>query len=469
MNTIEQIGKPIDLPKEGSAPKTSESENKETAKATEAENKETENEIDEQDNEMYLPFPTHFLPFDFKCLVESYAAYSHKSQAFIANGLWGVIGGLVGNSITLDYRGITQPLIFWNCSVGRSQSGKTKGFSVWLGKYLQQKQGKLQDEYNLAMQEYSANPLDIKEPKLSVIYTNSGTVEGVTQTLEHNTGLLFWANELVNWIEGFNKYNNGSGDETAYLNLWEGLGTMLTNKAKTTFVKPASLSIFGTTQPNKVRSFAKKGRDESGFFYRILWAFGEELPPTTEYIPINPAYIDVLYAGLDRLLELRKQEPVCLTFSSEAVSEFEDFEFKKKTEYFKSLDCLKSLNGAMLGYIQRFALAIELMKWCFTKEDTLLPKQISLDSLVKAIGFYDYYMANGLKALGIVGNYDPLQGLSEAQRYLVNHLPSNKEFTTGEAVKIGTTNKLLSEKTVRDFLKNNRFFIKVSHGIFKKK
>ena len=118
----------------------------------------------------------------------------------------------------------------------------------------------------------------IKPPKTSY-FINESTPEALISTLKDNPGGVMWsADEIKSILKSFGRYNGASeAVKSSLLSMYNGEQIEISRKTDDSIetVKEAWLSIFGTIQPEILKSTFEKADMESGFLQRFTFIFAE--------------------------------------------------------------------------------------------------------------------------------------------------------------------------------------------------
>lgn len=275
----------------------------------------------------WKPFPLDTLPAVLADYVRAGSKALPCDPALIAVPALVCCAGLIGNTRVIQLKATWQePSILWGCCIAEPGAKKSPAFDLAkdpvaaIDFQLSKENRKRQEfyEYDLAAWENrngkrNGTPLAHAEdprparPDDQKHTISDITVETVIKELQRNPrGLVLLRDELRGWFQGFGRYSStgSSGPDLAF---WleahrgrlyrydrkSGDGCSLT-------IPRASVSIYGTIQPQVMQRLFSKEFFESGFAYRLLMC----LPPrhrsrwTEDVIP---------FAVKERYAELLKQ------------------------------------------------------------------------------------------------------------------------------------------------------------------
>lgn len=282
--------------------------------------------------------------------------------------------------------------------------------------------------------------------------------------------LCLWADELSAWFKNFNRYNNGS-EEQSWLSVFSAKTTISDRKnAKSSiFIKRPYISVIGTIQKKILNELAKGERFSNGFIDRILFVMpnlqqkarwdDKELPEDIEQ-EWN-AIIDKLIQQEYALNEFGEIEPQILLFTEDAKKRLYEWQ-----HHFSEL-CDRETNDTIVSiyckleiYIIRFCLIIQLARWtCGECGKTY----IDLLTIERAIKLTEFLKESALSVQNILNE----NALNSQQQTIVNLLPPS--FTTAQAIQVAEQNGM-KERTFQRFLNDNigTLFRKEKHGEYSK-
>ena len=109
------------------------------------------------------------------------------------------------------------------------------------------------------------------------IFVDDPTFEALALSFYHykDQAILYSKDELKGIFDSLNKYRGGKGsDETQLLSLYDGDELSISRaSSKAIFVKNTALSIFGTIQPQVLRTLWGDGQDTNGMFSRFNYCW----------------------------------------------------------------------------------------------------------------------------------------------------------------------------------------------------
>lgn len=329
--------------------------------------------------------------------------------------------------------------------------------------YYEAEKGKPQD---------SRDP-DLKKPECLNYLLNDFTPEVLANQLSINErGLGVFVDEILGWLKNINRYSSGSSEEM-YLSLWSGLDLKVNRISKEQIVvKNPFASIAGTIQPMKLKN-AFKGKEENGLTDRILFIYPEEIKANNwneENIDLSLhgewcGVLQDLYRKLDYgINRFGGNEPQYVKMTPEARRKIIEWQNAKEKQLISDDEEIQSIGAKMQDYLLRFCLILHNCEYACGLTDELL---LSIDTAERAIKLTEYFTAQALKVRDFIySNTDSLSGLSKDKQDLYNELSQN--FSMSDGV-MQAELKGLSKSTAKRFFTNEKYFSKVSHGMYQKK
>lgn len=431
-------------------------------------------------------FPLHSFPPKIQTVIQDFNQAYDLPIDYYAMGMLVTFASLIGNRYYLQYKtGYEVPSIIYGVIVGPSSIGKTPALNHCLRPLfkIEKEQRELylseKDGYNL---EVKANPKTTKEkPVRNEIYINDATVEAVHKVHSDNpNGVLLFQDEVAAWVNSFNQYRSGS-DEQFYLSNWSNSFAKVNRATKETLDLPKpAISVLGGIQPKLIELLGANKKQESGFLYRLLFAYPEGVlaPYDTGKEPQPNSFINYEYIvrRLFYITEINRANPLeykpelkrtALYLSDDARVLYRTWK-NKNIDKINSLgdDGLKSLYGKLSDYCLRFSLIFEIVNAvCNDVEIDALTTTIQEDTVKKAIELTEYFRETGHKVVSRINNIDPLIDYSDIHKKVYAALPES--FTTGQGVEIAEKLKM-GKRTFKRFLLKKNLFTKVRHGEYAK-
>ncbi|NVJ47878.1 MAG: DUF3987 domain-containing protein [Cytophagia bacterium] len=343
-----------------------------------------------------LVFPLHVFPEKLKPLIHYLDQELGIPRSFIGTGFLVSYSTAIGTSYHVNTTLGRQYFAIWAGMVGISSSGK----STINGKIL----GPLKSKHSELLASRSEEQLSNAEVKQIIISeTNVATL--LNEVFRHNPkGVLYDSDEIMSWLNGMNKTSkNGGNDEEVWMSLWgSSQVTKRLSGGKIYFSKCPYINVFGGIQPSRIPELFSKGKDSSGFAYRILFAIPEDHKILNVDLRRESAKEwDVIHEeGIKFFLEMDVEDPVDkstqLLMSKEALDVYMDWKNRKVGEINSIKDLLtiekqSSVFGKFSEYTIRFAGILHCMEGFFAGERFPEINRISSATMLRAIDLSNYY------------------------------------------------------------------------------
>lgn len=229
------------------------------------------------------------------------------------------------------------------------------------------------------------------------------TPEKVAEILSGNPhGLLMFRDELAGWLQSFDRY--APGGRTQWLEAYGGGPLTVDRKGGgTTFVPYNGVSVLGSIQPDRLRSFVLSG-DDDGLAARFMYGW----PAPVGFTPPRPVKgsgrIAQIYEELSALpwgfgLNAENQA-IVIPFSSSASDVYTAWQTGRSSEDSEFGGPLyQGLVGKTRGLVPRLALIGELVAWA--QRGGSEPQEIGAERVAAAIEFVEQYaMPSALRVFG---------------------------------------------------------------------
>lgn len=272
--------------------------------------------------ELNIEFPIEVFPEKIKKFVQNASYVMDAPPEYFSAGIITVTAFLINSQgfLNIKKNSWAEPAILWMALVG--EPGKKKKTPVLMlinrilntiDKQLEAKYIEELQKYDIEMLKYDVNlknwkkdgnidaepPIAPKKPVRELLYASDTTIEALSENQSKNPhGIGIMRDELSGFIEGFNKYQKGGGnDKEYYLSSFSGDEYIVSRKGVTPFkVKPYH-NIFGGIQPSKVEYLLFNDlKVTDGFTERFLFCL-------TDYIKRGKMTNDELDEELKLYLE----------------------------------------------------------------------------------------------------------------------------------------------------------------------
>lgn len=406
------------------------------------------------DSEMHAignGFPLEVFPDAIQELIHSAKNTNGFDKDYFSAGILSVCATAIGNSVHLNNGSYKSKSILWLSIIGSRGTGKTHPLS-FAKKPIEDKDDQTYIEYQSLMQEYEEKEKDTrgKKPKYAKFILKDFTPEKLAESLQFNEkGVLIFQDELMGWINSFDKYKKGN-DQQLYLELYNGNELTVDRVTKEPIRIPqTNVNILGGMQPEIVKQLAGNNRSEDGFLDRFLFVYPENLEPNLfTGLDISETHKENYKKLINNLLETPQQ-----TIKTDAsnIEIFKEWQHKKAKECFN--DTLeRSIQAKMETYVWRLALIIEMIQQAVAGSFTI---SLQNESLEKAIRLVEYFRLNALRVHDKIMTKNPLEDLTAMQIDLYNALPF--EFKRVDVLPLFKQREI-SNRTADRFLKNEKLF-----------
>ena len=210
-------------------------------------------------------FPIQVFPEKYKDYIYYGNDLSNYDLNFKSLGYLVATASLLNIKTTIEAQDHCQRAIIWGGAIqwsGKGKSAMLKTTNSYLLKIQEKHSLKCQEEKTEAIQYLST---DITPEAIGLNHLNN------------SKGFLLDFDELSAWIKGFDKYNNGKGNEKqTYLKLWNGDHLNISRKGKSfdtgrnLYIPNTKVNIFGTIQPDLAHLIVNKQDIINGFTQRFL-------------------------------------------------------------------------------------------------------------------------------------------------------------------------------------------------------
>jgi hypothetical protein len=265
------------------------------------------------------PFPVQVLPPPFGLWVEDVADRMQVPVDFVAIPLLVMAATMLGKDCKIhpkSHDDWTERPCLWGLIIGPTGVKKSPSMREAL-RPIRRIQKDMMEQYKREYAAWGQRQDKRKKDETDVppvperCLTNEATVEALATLMseEHNgnpRGLLFYRDELSGWIESFNKYRGGKGDDTEFfLQCYSGGPFHVDRKdpGRSLYVQDTYLNIVGTTQPGVLDKILKDERIR-GLAARFQLAVWPQLLPRIDMVDRRPN-IEARRAVEDRLRDTR--------------------------------------------------------------------------------------------------------------------------------------------------------------------
>jgi Protein of unknown function (DUF3987)/DnaB-like helicase N terminal domain len=384
------------------------------------------------------PFPLDFLPGPLVDLARHAARIYPCPPDYLAVPCLALVGGVIGRSMFIRIKDdwAEAPNLFATVVGGpgtaKSPALKLVSGPIWaIHEELMEDHKHRAEEIRLDNLRQDALRKAIKgasladyphqePPALQRIVTGDATCEGLAVLLRDNPrGIIMIRDELSGWINGFNQYKSGNGnDRDFYLQLWNGSPIPIDRKGQEDgvpiYVSHPVFCLVGPTTPDKVKSMpCEKGQKpcDDGFMDRLLICYPDEVIMTWTWDVVADELVGDWGTALrklwERSLRLNKQghiQPFFKALSAPAKKEWEKWmlDHIKETQASDFPTYLRGPWSKFRAYCARLTLILDQLNWAYdpTGGDGL--RAIEAVSVRGAAALISYFKAHYRRMLGLV-------------------------------------------------------------------
>jgi hypothetical protein len=427
-------------------------------------------------------FPVEVLPEPFRTLVIDLKESLNFPIDYTGIGILTAVSTAIGTSakVKVKNKWYEYPSLY-ACLIGNAGTSKTHPIKMVFDPFYNHDKLELnkynelfkayEEFQNLNKKDKDQRPTVEKPPLVKTILTNF-TPEVLNQRLNDNPrGCSVISDEIATFLEGMNNYSK-SDQASTFLSIYNNQPICIdrASSPKPLFIKCPYLNIIGGLQPRILKKVFPCDKLNNGFIQRFLFAF----PTSSIKEPINDNEIssELLNQYNDFLLNYIKNNPVKIneeTGNIDSKIYYWSDEAKTFWHNWQSENCLlvnenqESVKGEIItkydNHFVRLALILQIMENYNTYE-------IGINAVKGAAKLCTYFMNCAFKVLDIIQNVKTnADFLPTNKKEFYNELPP--VFTTEIALNIGLS-KGIATRTVKDFLNDQRFFERVTHGNYKK-
>ena len=411
-------------------------------------------------------FPTDIFPSILQKLILELESTLNFSPDYTSASILYAVSVSIGNKIQLKVKNSWfEKSNLYMVLVGRTGDVKSHSVSFCLNplmkidkenfeKYLEKKK-----EYEkLPVEEKSKNTI----PILRQLLLNDFTPEAFVKTHYFNSrGIGLYTDEIAGFFNSFNQYRKGS-EEESYLSAWSGK-PIIKNRisGEEMRVDNTKVDIIGTMQEAILSSVFHSNKLKNGFIDRLLFVLPHKYVDNKwNDRDLDKKYIEWYSEFIAKVFMIAEQSEILLEFDSEAKDYLYQWQNNQKTDF--EFEYQRGISVKLQQYVLRFSILIEVIQSICNDEK---PQTISLTTLKSAIQLRDYFFENAIRVFELIDNshYD---SLTEIQKNVFDKL--SPQFKTGEGIEIILRENLMKERSFKNFLKDEKLFKKIAHGIYEK-
>lgn len=426
------------------------------------------NAIDRDMNTTNGGFPVDVFPLQIQNLIDNANKTVNFDKDYLSAGILSICATAIGNSVSLFNGSYMAKPILWLSIIGSRGTGKTHPLS-FAKKPIEYNDNESYKEYQVLKEEFEQRDQNSQgnKPKYTKLILKDFTPEKLADSLQFSDkGILIFQDELMRWINSFDKYNKG-GDQQMYLDLFNGTEFSVDRVSKDAIrVEETNVNILGGMQPEIVRQLAKNNRSEDGFLDRFLFVYPKNLKPKLfTGLDIAKIHSDGYSKLINNLLNVPHQTIVA---NASNINIFRDWQHENVKKYYHDT-VERSIQAKMETYVWRLALIIEMMEQGIHAEFSPRLKDKNLN---KSISLIEYFRSNALTVHDKMLNMNPLEDLTVSQLGIYNNLPLQFKradvlnFFKKEGFSIRSADRFLQKKEIFFTYQNSK---DLKAGNYKKK
>jgi hypothetical protein len=369
------------------------------------------------------PLPLEVFPATWREWIVSMAAVKSCPVDYVALGLLGCAGALIGNARWgAPWPGWREPPALWFAAVGVPSSGKSPGLDA-AREVLEtlERDANLDRPDRLRRWEGDAAMAAIRlkaweadclrslkhgeappaqpgdtvppdRPRYRRYLTNDPTIEKVARlVLENRKGLLLFRDELAGWLGALDKYGGAGSDRAFYVESYGGRRYAVDRvKDREPIVVPAlTLAIMGGIQPDRLHSLLLAG-DDDGLVARFIWSWPDRILPQrpARHVPDGAS---AMLARLDTLQIPENCDRTVIPLSADAAAAVQAYRTETARLEASASGLYLSWLGKLPGMAVRLAVILEHLDWCAGSDAVVPPVEVSERATVAAISFLAAY------------------------------------------------------------------------------
>jgi hypothetical protein len=428
-----------------------------------------------------LPFPVDAFPDEIATMIQELNSCLGFPVDYVGISLLYAASIAIGNTVKVRIKaGWQESAILYCALVGPPGTGKTHPINFAmkpirdLDKASYQSYETEKKEYERLIKLTKKERGEAGEPIKPVwrkFVLSDFTPESLAETHKFNKrGVAVCADELMSWINNFNRYNKGS-EEQFWLSCWSAQPITIDRKTSEPIYIPSPfIPVIGGIQPGVLSDLGRGQRGRNGFMDRILFAFPKsiqkQLWSENELDPYHAlrwsAIISELIGIKLRTDDNMNPNPIILEFSGEAHEIFVEWYNRNTTLIHDAGESEKAIYSKLESYLGRLSLIVELLDLaCSGREGGA----ISANSVARAILLIEYFRETALDVQEMLGEKDMKDTLPANYQLALDRLP--EVFKRSEWTK-WTGGLDFDERKKSRFLGNKKLFNKLSHGLYQK-
>lgn len=222
------------------------------------------------------------------------------------------------------------------------------------------------------------------------------------------------------------------------------------------------IPVIGTTQPSKLISLAKNGRDSSGFVPRILFAFPDHtLKGRWNRIQLSPSHAIYWETVVLKILDSTNGSDKKLPLLDETYNIMEAWQHDNASQVDDlGQGTLAEMHNKAERQCLRLALNLQLLLWACGESDN---KAISPRAARGAIELVEYFKTQSEKVCEVIYDSNPLDRLPQKKRDFYKALPD--EFVSQDGIQLAESIGI-SRSSYYRMLKKEGLFSQSKHNTY---
>lgn len=414
------------------------------------------------------PFPIKVFP---KILQEVIFEASDKLQFnadFLGGGMLSAFSAAIGNlyQLKMQETWIAKANLY-TVIVGRTGDSKSHAIDFCF-RPIKAYDKKRFSDYELELNEYKSSQEAINKPQLSKKIVVDFTPEALVKVHKFNSqGITIYSDEILSWINNIGRYSN-SGELQTYLTLWSGKSITIDRvSSESILLDDPFINVIGSTQKTLLKELSKGDKSLNGFCERLLFVYPNNLKDIKwNDNKISSRIVDSYSKLVGSILDKEFISPKLIEFSVSARNTL--IKWQNSLNRGCLFDYERQISVKLEEYVLRFCLILEVIN-ATTKQEEV--HQINKNTVLDAIQLYEYFYNTAITVKEEIYSKSYYDNLTKLQKAIYKELP-NKEFTTKDGIQIACREqnhlKRTSERSFKRFLKDNRLFERIDHGVYKK-
>lgn len=411
-------------------------------------------------------FPGTIFPLIIQKLISELESTLNFSPDYTSASILYAVSVSIGNRIQLKVKNSwLEKSNLYMVLVGRTGDVKSHSVSFCLHPLMKLDKQNF-DQYLLKKKEFEQLPIEEKSkntvPVLRQLLLNDFTPEAFVKAHYFNPrGIGLYTDEIAGFFNSFNQYRKGS-EEESYLSAWSGK-PIIKNRisGEEMRVDNTKVDIIGTMQEAILSSVFHSNKLKNGFIDRLLFVLPHKYVDNKwNDLDLDEKYIDWYSEFIEKTFQLSENSELILEFNPEAKDYLYRWQNNQKNDF--DFEYQRGISVKLQQYVLRFSILLEVIHAICNDEKL---QTISLKTLKSAIKLRDYFFENAVRVFEIIDNtyYD---SLTEIQKNVFDKLP--QQFKTGEGIEIISKEDSMKIRSFKNFLKDEKLFKKIAHGIYEK-